>query len=173
MQRSTGRASFDRLMLESLPAVQRFAIRLTGDIDLAEEIAQETVVRAARSWKTFHGGAKFQTWLFQIAVNAFRDHIARRRNVGELPEEFTDDRTLAPGADLVTGETSAIVAKLVSRLPARQREVLVLIAYEQMDQRDVARVLGISDLAVRTSLHHARERLKQQLMPYLSGKSSP
>src|SRR5262245_12681936 len=116
MERSAGgdRASFDRLMLDALPALQRFAIRLAGDVDAAEEIAQEAVVRAARSWTSFRGEAQFRTWLFQIVVNLFRDRLARvTRRTEELNEELGDERTLEPSASLQTAETGELVAKLV------------------------------------------------------------
>ena len=165
------RASFDRLLTETLPAMQRFAIRLTGNVDEAQELAQEAVVRAARSWTSFRGESQFRTWLFQIVVNLFRDRIARvPRKSDALTDEITDARTLDPSAPLQTAETGELVAKLVSSLPPRQREVILLVVYEKMEQREVARLLGVSEQNVRTNLHHARESLKRSLMPYLSGQ---
>jgi len=172
MERSGDRASFDRLMTEALPAMHRFAIRLTGDVDAAEEIAQEAAVRAARSWQSFRGEAQARTWLLRIVINLFRDRVARKApGSGELSDEISDERTLEPSAAMQNTETGALVAKLVSSLPPRQREVILLVAYEQMDQADVAKVLGVSEQNVRTNLHHARERLKKELLPYLSGES--
>ncbi len=168
MAKPIDRKAFDRLVLESLAALQAFAIRLTGSPDAAEELAQETLVRAARSWRTFAGKSKFRTWLFQIAVNAFRDSVSRMRIAGELPAEIADTRADDPARCVAASETGRIVAREISRLPPRQREVLVLIAYEQMSFRDIAEVLGTSEQNVRTNLHLARQRLKERLAHFLT-----
>ena len=169
--RGTGavdRTAFDRLVLDHLAAAQRFAIRLTGDADRAEEVVQDALVRAARGWATYRGEAKFQTWLFGIVVNAFRDHWARRqRDASEPLPEQADRSADDPARRAAAEEFGRIVAKFVSALPPRQREVLVLSAYEQLEVGEIAGVLGISEVNVRTNLHHARERLREKLRPYV------
>ena len=171
MQQPVDRQSFDRLLVDALPGLQRFANRLTGDVDAAEELAQEAVYRAARAWQSFKGQSQFRTWLFQIAINLFRDrHSASKRFAGELTDQLPDAHRLGPSEPMETLETGHLVAQLVSRLPPKQREVLVLITYEQLDHAEVARILGMSEQNVRVNLHHARQRLKQQLMPYLMRK---
>src|SRR5262245_18905115 len=69
--RTVDRGSFDRLMLEHLSAAHRLAIRLSGDVDRAEELVQEAMLRASRSWSGFRGQSKFTTWLFAIVINVF------------------------------------------------------------------------------------------------------
>jgi RNA polymerase sigma-70 factor (ECF subfamily) len=161
------RASFDRLMLEHLPAAHRLAIRLTGDLDAAEELVQEAMLRASRAWDGFRMQCKFTTWLFQIVINVFRDQLRKRRQVEEVSEEFADAGSFSP-ADLVSGaELGELVARHVSHLPPRQREVLVLVAYEQMRPSEAAAVLGISEQSARTNLHFARQTLKKHLAAYL------
>jgi RNA polymerase sigma-70 factor (ECF subfamily) len=78
-----------------------------------------------------------------------------------------DRRTPDPAVAAEAGELAELTAQLVSALPPRQREVLVLIAYESLSAPEAAAVLGISHQNVRTCLHLARERLRQQLAPYL------
>jgi RNA polymerase sigma-70 factor (ECF subfamily) len=161
------RPSFDRLMLEHLPAAHRLAIRLTGDVDRAEELVQEAMVRASRRWDSFRMQSKFTTWLFQIVINVFRDQLRKRKVVDEVPDDLIDSSTFTP-AELVSGnELGELVARQVSRLPPRQREVLVLVAYEQMRPSEAAAVLGISEQSARTSLHFARQSLKKHLAAYL------
>ena len=158
------RDTFDRLMLEHLSAAQRFAVRLTGDPQAAEEVVQDALVRAARGWRTFRGDARFLTWLLRVVIHAAHDHrTARRDPPGPLGHEPTaptsgDPATLASAADL--GEH---VAALVSALPLRQRECLVLTAYEGLSIADAAGVLGTNEQNVRTNLHLARQKLKNQL----------
>lgn len=162
--------SFDRLVREHLPAAQRFAVRLTGDPDSAEELAQDALARAARGWQTFDGRSAFRTWLFQVVVNAFRDRLRGRRDDAPeaLSDQLPDVRAPDPVAEAAAGELGELVARLVSSLPPRQREVLVLCAYENLSAPEAAAVLGVSPQNVRTSLHLARERLRGQLAPYLN-----
>src|SRR5688500_20278925 len=123
---SVDRTTFDRLVLDHLPASHRFAIRLTGNPDAAEEVVQDALLRASRGWRTFRGESKFQTWLFQVVVNAFRDHRsariaadARTEGAGlceELPDARDEARSpLDRAADAEQGER---VARLGSGLPA-------------------------------------------------------
>ena len=160
------RETFDRLMLATLPAAQRFAVRLSGDPAAAEDLLHDALVRAASRWRTFRGESSFKSWFFQIVVNAFRD-VMRRSGRGRDVVTLDDDAPARGSSDpaaLVAGEEiGAIVAHHVSALPPRQREVLVLVAYEQMTPGEAARVLGISESNARANLHFARERLKQRL----------
>lgn len=160
------RATFDRLVLEHLPACQRFAVRLTGDADAAEEVVQEAMVRVARAWSSFRGESKFQTWLFRVVVNAWRD---RRGSTGGYEElvEVEDRRGGGPVGEAVGRETGEVVARAVSGLPARQREVVVMVVYEQMGIAEVARALGVTEQNVRVNLHYGRERLREKLRAYL------
>jgi RNA polymerase sigma-70 factor (ECF subfamily) len=160
------RDAFDRLILATLPAAQRFAVRLCGDPAAGEDLLHEALVRAAARWRTFRGDGPFKAWLFQIVVNAFRDDLRRAGRHGEIAP--LDERNAAAGsidpAALAAGkEIAEVVARHVSALPTRQREVLVLVAYEEMSPREAARVLGISESNARANLHFARERLKRQL----------
>ena len=164
------RETFDRLMLATLPAAQRFAVRLTGDPAAAEDLLHDALVRAAERWHTFRGAAAFKSWFFQIVVNAFRDGL-RRGGRGREVESLDDDAPSIGSSDpatVVAGtEIGAIVAMHVSALPPRQREVLVLVAYEQMSPAEAARVLGITESNARANLHFARERLKRELSQHL------
>lgn len=153
-------------MLDHLSAAQRFAIRLVGDPAEAEDLVQEAMLRAVSHWRSFRGSSAFTTWLFQIVVNVFRDRL-RRRGFETLAADPIDARQRDPLASSEAKEVGEIVAAAVSTLPPRQREVLVLVAYENLSVTDAAEVLGITAGNARTNLHLARERLKQQLVPLL------
>lgn len=161
------RESFDRLMLEHLSAAHRLAIRLSGDVDRAEELVQEAMLRASRSWSGFRGQSKFTTWLFQIVINVFRDQLRKKGAAEAIDEEFADARSVEP-RELASGrELGELIAQHVSSLPPRQREVMVLVIYEQMPIGQVAAMLDISEQNVRTNLHLARQVIKRRLADYL------
>jgi RNA polymerase sigma-70 factor, ECF subfamily len=160
------RTTFDRLVLEHLPACERFAVKLSGDALAAEEIVQEALLKATRGWHRFRGESRFKTWLFRIVINAWRDH----RSVREVPGVVTEepmDASAGPVGEAMGAELGEAVARAVSALPARQREVVVLIVYERMDAGEAAAVLGINAQNVRTNLHLGRERLREKLKAFL------
>jgi RNA polymerase sigma-70 factor (ECF subfamily) len=164
------RQTFDRLVLEHLPAMQRLAVRLTGRTDLAEDVVQITLLKASGAWNTFRGQSAFRTWLLQIVVHAFRDDLAKRRrhSPDSLEAEPVDSKAADPASNANAAELGRHVAAAVSNLPPRQREVLVLHTYEQLSDEQIARMLDISPQNVRTTLHLARQRLRTMLQRFLA-----
>jgi RNA polymerase sigma-70 factor (ECF subfamily) len=164
-----GKQAFERAVLEHIPAALTLAIRLTGNTHAAEDLVQEALLRAARSWREFRGQSSCRTWLFRIVINVFRDQLDRRPAT-ELPAELADERGVDAHVHLATGELAEKIAQLVSSLPPRQREVLVLSAYEKLEPTAIAELLFISEANVYSTLHVARARLKAQLAPYFAEK---
>jgi RNA polymerase sigma-70 factor, ECF subfamily len=160
------KAALDRLVDEHLPAALRFALRLTGDLDAAEDLVQDALLRVAGRWSGFRGEAQFRTWLFQIVVNVFRDRL-RRPRMQALVDDVDDRRRPGPEEAALDAELGEIVARKIAELPPRQREVLVLSFYEQMPAAEIAEVVGISESNVYSTLHQARARLKRELAEYL------
>ena len=164
-------ALLDRLVLDHLPAALRFATRLTGDAERGEELVQESLLRVVRRWASFRGEAEFRTWLFRIVINVFRDSL-RRSTAGVAPidehcAEVVDSATVSPPEAAMAAELEQRIAQEVSRLPPRQREVLVLIVFEGLPAREVADIVGISEGNVHSTLSGARSRLRTRLAPYL------
>jgi len=163
---SDDRDTFDRLMLDHLRRAQGFAMRLTGgDAQAAEDVVQDALYRAARSWRTFRGGAGFTTWLLRIVLHAAHDRLAasRRAPAGPLERDPPDRNADDPAALASAADLGERIARLVSALPERQRDVLVLTAYEGLSTSEAAGVLEISEQNVRTNLHLARRKLREQL----------
>lgn len=162
------RTEFDRRIADSLPAALRFAVRLTGELDAAEEVVQDAMVRASRSWRTYRGDSEFRTWLLRIVVNAHRDRLARRPAHEPLDCEPPDARQAAPLEAAAAGELAAAVAREIARLPLRQREALVLSAYEGLSPQAIARVLETNVANVYATLNVARSKLRKRLAPFLA-----
>jgi RNA polymerase sigma-70 factor, ECF subfamily len=150
------RALLDRLVTEHLPEAMRFSMRLTGNELIAEEVVQEALYRAARGIGSFRNESQFRTWFYRIIISAFHDHLAalsRRRCAGELSDDLVDPRCDDPAEAAMTSELSELISQKISALPVRQREVLVLTAYQRLTPREVADVLGISESNVHANLH--------------------
>jgi RNA polymerase sigma-70 factor (ECF subfamily) len=160
------RDSFDRLMLEHLSAAHRLAIRLAGDVDRAEDLVQEAMLRASRCWSGFRGQSKFTTWLFAIVINVFRDQLRKKGADEAIDEDLRDARSMEPRELLSGSELAELIARHVSSLPPRQREVLVLVTYEGLSIAETAGLLQITAQNVHSNLHAARERLRTQLLPH-------
>src|SRR6185295_13232981 len=87
------RNTFDRLVLQHLPVCLKFAVRLSGDPSIAEEVVQDAMLNAAKYWKSFQGQSAFRTWLFRIVINAWHDHTSTRRwREQELVDDVADQR---------------------------------------------------------------------------------
>jgi RNA polymerase sigma-70 factor (ECF subfamily) len=169
MARSSDQQELDRLVNEHLSSALRFATRLTGDVDAAEEVVQEALVRVARSWKTFRHEARFQTWLFRIVINVFRSRSPTAIDrVVPLSGEVADGPFVDPAIGAQERELAEIIAARVSALPARQREVMVLISFEGQSVKGTASLLDITEANVHATLAVARARLTKELAPYLA-----
>jgi RNA polymerase sigma-70 factor (ECF subfamily) len=142
------------------------AFRRVGDRSLAEDLAQETFLRAWRARRSLRHEAAVRGWLCAIATNVVRDHVrasARRR---EDPEpEFID--IPAPGADPAIraehGEALRSLADALRALPPRQREMFLLRERDGLTYREIARVLRCPIGTVMSGLARARERLLEAL----------
>ncbi len=149
-----------------------------------EDIAQEVFLRAYRSLGQIEAGSRLGPWLARVAVNLCYDHLRRLRRRGE--RTFSDlTREEARVVDTLLRDETALQAvdrlflrdvaeKLVSQLAPQDRAVLLLREREGMDTREVARVLGCSETAVRLRLFRARRALRKLLggIHHVTGRES-
>ena len=159
---SEANKDWENLFQSQLPNALRLAVKLTGNVHDAEDILQESLLRAARSRETFRGDCTFRTWLNRIIVNVFRTWVTSKPSVETLLEEPMDpsDTTDEKNEQQARSE---LIAQHVSRLPERQREVLVFVTYEQMSPQDVAELLGLTIQTVYSNLTAARKQLRKTL----------
>ena len=170
MERAIDKAAMDRLVIDHLPGLMRFATRLTGSVVEAEDLTQEALLRIARSWPTYRRDAPFRSWAFRILVNVFHDSMRAKRHEEDVPVETLVSREDRPDQVAQNKELKRFVAQQVSGLPPRQREVMVLITYEGFSPQQIAELLSIDVTNVHATLHHARRRLRKSLEKYLAHK---
>ena len=160
-----------------------FMYRLCHNPSTAEELAQEVFLRVYRSRTSYEPTAKFTTWLYRIAtnlaVNYARDTRHERpentvrldepdRETGTTPD-LADD-SLTAEEQILKRERLAAIRGRVNALPERQRVAVIMHKYQQMDYREIAGVLKLSESATKSLLFRAYETLREQLKEFVSGK---
>jgi RNA polymerase sigma-70 factor (ECF subfamily) len=147
-----------------------------------EDAAQETVIKVYQNLDKFRGDAQFRTWVLSIARN---EGLGRLRKIGSRREDSLDAETDESSGDytpailtswreipaeaLEQKELGAILRKAIEGLPEIYRNIVLLRDIEEMDIRQTAAVLGISEAAVKVRLHRARAMLQRHLAPQLKG----
>jgi RNA polymerase sigma-70 factor (ECF subfamily) len=159
-------ASFDQMVAREHVYIARLVRRLVGWRGDVDDLVQEVFVAALGGWANFRGGCAERTWLTRIALNKCRSY-SRKRWVRERLFALWQARS-ASGAPDASGnaeqqETAEQVRHAITRLPQRDREVIVLHYLEQLSPSDIAQSLHLSRNAVEVRLTRARKRLKETL----------
>jgi RNA polymerase sigma-70 factor (ECF subfamily) len=153
-------AGFEALMRRHNRRLFRVALAILGDADEAEDVMQETYLRAFAALAQFAGAARFATWLVRIAVH---EALARRRRRQPHAHDDADavlDDALGPADAAGAAELGALIEAAVARLPAPFRVVFVLRAVEQLSVQETAACLGIDEATVKTRAFRARALLR-------------
>ena len=141
-----------------IPALRRFARALSRDAETADDLVQDTGVRALRAEHLFHGG-ELRTWLFTILLNLDRN---RRRGLSRRPHLAVVEDVDPPAAPTSDG-TGRDIQRGLAMLPAEQREVLLLVTLEGMSYREAADVQGVPIGTVMSRLSRARSALREHI----------
>jgi RNA polymerase sigma-70 factor, ECF subfamily len=160
--------------------VINFAHRMLRDAAEAEDVAQMVFVQVFKSAHRYHVASKFSTWLFTIARNLCLNEIRRRARhplesmdathpaqEGQPARQFEDMKTASPPENLLHGELEEKIEEALARLPENQRIGILLWQQGEQSYEEIARVLGCSVSATKSTIHRGRETLKQKLKPYL------
>ena len=174
--------AFELLVIKYQRRIQRLIGRMVRDVDLVEDIAQETFIRAYRALHQFRGDAQFYTWLYRIAVNTAKKalmDLKRDPTVSEAAWRTTedDDETSRPGNEptadatpeslLAAKEIGAVVNAAMDALPPDLREALVLREIEGLSYEEIAMVMNCPIGTVRSRIFRAREAIATRLRPLL------
>ncbi len=162
---SAGNAgAFSQLVIRYRPQVVRTAYGIVGSAVEADDVAQDTFVKAWAKLPDFRRESEFGTWLYRITVNTAIDAMRRRRFEAPLDEAMPQTHE-APEAAALRREEQRRVRAAIQELPPATRATLVLREYEQLSYREIADVLDIPIGTVMSRLNYARQLLKERLMP--------
>lgn len=145
-------------VLPYIPNLRRYARALVGDRDSADDLVQDTLERAVRKFHLWRPG-DLRAWLFSIMHNVFVNQLKARRI---SPTEEVDENLAAPGNPVSSTDLRDIERGL-AKLPAEQREVLLLVGLEEMSYEQVSRALGVPMGTVMSRLSRARDKLRRHL----------
>lgn len=174
------RAEFARLVEAYSPNIYRLALKMLDNPQDAEDILQETFIKAFRSLNGFDGRSKISTWLYRIATNEALMLIRRRKPdyislqepvetlEGEQEPLQIVDWCCLPEDELLSTEVRRQLDKAIEALPHSLRLVFLLRDIEGLSTRETAEVLNLSETAVKTRLSRARLRLREELTAYFS-----
>lgn len=156
------RTAFGRLLRRHQRRVFALGVRWLRNADDADDLVQETFVRAWQSIERFDESRPFAPWILTIAVNRAKTRLTRAR-----PAEEIDERIVWEGPSPLQDTESALLARDVRRavegLPEEQRIILHLRAVEELSYREIAAALGIPEGTVMSRLARARDALRKRL----------
>jgi len=173
-------SAFEYLVQKYRRPMLSFMYRMAHNSAVAEDLAQEVFLRVYRSREKYEASAKFTTWLYRIASNLAVNHARdtrhqRPENTVSLDEPDQEsgltmdlpDNSLTAEEEIVRRERLAAIRKRVEELPERQKMALIMHKYQQMDYRQIAEVLKLSESAIKSLLFRAYETLRVQLKEFV------
>lgn len=174
--------AFELLVIKYQRRIQRLIGRMVRDVDLVEDIAQETFIRAYRALHQFRGDAQFYTWLYRIAVNTAKKFLLELKRDSSISEsafklnedgdetswsrsESMSDET--PETVLAAKEIAIVVNDVLNTLPEDLRQALVLREIDGLTYEDIAVVMNCPIGTVRSRIFRAREAISVKVKPML------
>ncbi len=173
-------SAFDYLVQKYRRPIVNFMYRMAHNAAAAEDLAQEVFLRAYRSRSSYEASAKFTTWLYRIATNLAINHARDTRHERpdamlslDEPDEETGttmdiaDKSLSAEENIMRRERLAAIRQKIQALPERQRMAVIMHKYQQMDYKQIAEVLKLSESATKSLLFRAYEALREQLKDFV------
>lgn len=180
--------AFELLVIKYERRIQRLIGRMVRDVDLVEDIAQETFIRAYRAMAQFRGEAQFYTWLYRIAVNTAkkalmdlkRDPTVSENSFKSGQSEETDETSPlenelisseTPDAVLASKEIVQMVNAAMEALPEELRQAITLREIEGLSYEEISEAMNCPIGTVRSRIFRAREAISEKVKPLLENQS--
>jgi RNA polymerase sigma-70 factor (ECF subfamily) len=144
----------------------RYLFRLTGDYEMAKDLAQDTFIQAYKGILKTDAELSFKAWLYRIATNNALQHHRRKRLLSFIPFVSGKHDVAAEGENTDAPDNAAAIQEALSKVPEEQRTCLVLHFIEGFKYREIAETLGCSEEAVRKRVARGRKRFIEE---YKSG----
>lgn len=149
-------------------AIYRTALAITGEKMQAEEILQETFLRAYRHIQKMHDGVSLSPWLYRVAVNLAYDLTAKKKRgttiINTLIERLTVQPLTSPERKLEERELQDLLYEAINKLEFKQRATLVLFYLQNFSMLEIAEIMDCPVGTVKSRLHYARLNLRKELL---------
>jgi len=168
--------AFGELVSRYESKVYSLALKMVRNPEDAEDVLQDTFLRAYRGIKSFKGNSTFSTWIYRITANSALMRL-RKRQLPTVSIDDADEREApiniadwAPGPveQILNQETQAAMTEAIEALPPEFRQVFVLRDIEELSNAEVAEILDLSVAAVKSRLHRARLKVRNRLATYFT-----
>lgn len=169
-------AAFSRLVRPYMRKAYHVALKITGNREDAEDAAQQTLLKAYAHIDQFHGNARFSSWLIRIAINEARMRVRKRRSEDfYLSYDVAPERGISPLETLSAGESShpetlysrretqRVLRDAIDGLRSSSRVVVWLLGLQERQTKEAAKILNLSESAVKTRFLRARQQLRECL----------
>ncbi len=179
--------AFELLVIKYQPRIQRLIRRMVRDVDLIEDIAQETFIRAYRALHQFRGEAQFYTWLYRIAVNTAKRFLQNMKHdpmlvQSALSANDEEDETFqrktepsnneTPESILAAKEIADMVNNTLAALPEDLKQALTLRELDGLSYEEIAEVMNCPPGTVRSRIFRAREAISAKIKPMLDKQTN-
>lgn len=160
--------------------VYSLSLRMLRNPEDAEDVLQDTFLRAYRGLKSFQGNSTFSTWVYRIAANSALMRL-RKKQLPTVSIEDADERDAplniadwkpGPVEQLLTEETRVAMEQAIESLPPEFRQVFILRDVEELSNAEVAEVLDLSVAAVKSRLHRARLKVRNRLIAHFQDRNA-
>lgn len=165
--------AFRQIFEQNHRLIIRFLYAMVGVRDVAEELTQETFMRAYQNLPTLRNEAKLSTWLCGIAKNVAYNYMRSRRREGhihiagdQIVEKLSSD-DLKPQSQLLNTELKGVIYRALTKLDEDKRLVFTLKVLQQLSYEEIAAVTGSSIAKLKTDLHRAKAEMRRTIGPYL------
>ena len=160
--------AFERLIVIYYPAVLGYFFRNTRDHHLSKDLTQEVFIKVAAGIGRYRHYVPFKNWLFTICSNHLKNHWRTLSRVPDFAEMTENTVSHDQRLDEIAVKTD--IASVLQRLPAEQREAVVLRFYGEFTIREIAKITGAKETTVKARIRYALEKLKHELEGYEDGR---
>ena len=162
------KAAFEQLVIRHQDLVFSLAYKLTGNREMANDVAQEAFIRAWKAIEKFRGDSTFSTWIYRITVNTawtLRKKAKKHNtiNIDDTYEPIVIDEKKDPKLVAINSDLSSVLINALDKIPIEQRIIVELKNIEGRSHKEIADYLDISVTAAKVRLHRAHQKLRQIL----------
>ena len=162
------KAAFEQLVIRHQDLVFSLAYKLTGNREMANDVAQEAFIRAWKAIEKFRGDSTFSTWIYRITVNTawtLRKKAKKHNtlNIDDTYEPIVIDEKKDPELVAINSDLSSVLTNALDKIPIEQRIIVELKNIEGRSHKEIADYLDISVTAAKVRLHRAHQKLRQIL----------